>query len=321
MNCTLSNNTAGYGGGIWNFGILNIVNSTFTSNNATHRGGAIRTWGTLTITGSNFVKNSATENSGAISNYQGTTTAHFNRFIANSSNDINSESGSVNALNNWWGTNTSPSGRVSGTVNTTTWLVLTITVNPNAIHPLETSTVTSDLTHDQNGIYYNPVSGHVPDGIPLTFGGTLGTLNPTTTTIINGIGSSTFTAGIIPGTAILNSTVDNQTVNTSLRTDAKAIVVITQTVNGASTGIQNLNVGDKVTYLITANNNGPNTVTQINIKDIIPVGLTGLIITPSVGTYNSTSGIWNIPTITSGSNAVLNITGIIGPTLARVKHN
>ena len=104
--------------------------------------------------------------------------------------------------------------------------------------------------------------------------------------------------------------------NTSIKIDAKAIVVITQTVNNASTGTQNLNVGDKVTYLITANNNGPNTVTQINIKDIIPTGLTGLIITPSVGTYNSTTGIWNIPSITSGNNAILNITGIIGPTLA-----
>jgi len=96
----------------------------------------------------------------------------------------------------------------------------------------------------------------------------------------------------------------------------KADVSLSQTVNGASSGSVSVNVGDKLTYLITATNNGPDSATLINIRDLVPNGLTGVTITPSVGNYNSTTGVWSIPSLASGVSATLNITGTVGPSMA-----
>ena len=107
---TFTGNTAGHNGGaIANDGILSVTDSTFTGNSAGNFGGAIASDGTLTITGSNFESNTAINVGGAIANiYPGTLTANFNRFFGNtapSGSAINSNSGTVDATNNWWGSN------------------------------------------------------------------------------------------------------------------------------------------------------------------------------------------------------------------------
>ncbi|MTK63720.1 MAG: DUF11 domain-containing protein [Methanobacterium sp.] len=88
-----------------------------------------------------------------------------------------------------------------------------------------------------------------------------------------------------------------------------AEVALSQTTSGT-----NVNVGDTVTYTVTAKNNGPDTATNILISDNIPSGLTNVIITPSIGTYSN--GVWTIPTLTSSQTATLTITGTVGPTMA-----
>lgn len=98
----------------------------------------------------------------------------------------------------------------------------------------------------------------------------------------------------------------------------KADVSLSQTVNGASSGNLVLNVGDRLTYIITASNGGPDAATQINIRDLVPGGLTGVTVTPSVGTYDSTTGIWTILSLANGTSATLNITGLVGPTMAGI---
>ena len=77
------------------------------------------------------------------------------------------------------------------------------------LHRGGVSSITADLTHDQNGVYHDPTLGHVPDGIPVTFSGTLGTLNPQLLTTINGVGIQLYTAGILPGIANINAIIDN----------------------------------------------------------------------------------------------------------------
>ena len=84
----------------------------------------------------------------------------------------------------------------------------------------------------------------------------------------------------------------------------EANVVLSQTGNYS---------GNTVTFVVTATNNGPDTATNINILDLIPSGLTGVTITPSIGTYNSTTGIWTINSLLNGTFATLNITGIAVP--------
>ena len=124
-----------------------------------------------------------------------------------------------------------------------------------------------------------------------------------------------FNAGYVPGVATITATTNGYTNNTTVTVSSLANVRINQTVNTP------VNVGDKVTFLVTATNNGPNTATNINIRDIIPAGLTGVIVTPSVGTYNSTTGIWTIPSLLNGSSAVLNITGTVSAAMAGIITN
>ena len=71
--------------------------------------------------------------------------------------------------------------------------------------------------------------------------------------------------------------------------------------------------GNNVTFIVTATNKGPDTATNININDLIPSGLTGVTVTPSVGSYNSTTGIWTIDNLINGATATLNITGTAVP--------
>jgi len=60
-------------------------------------------------------------------------------------------------------------------------------------------------------------------------------------------------------------------------------------------------VGQKITYAITATNNGPITAASVNVSDVLPASLTYVSSTP-VGQYNPATGIWTIGTMTNGSN-------------------
>ena len=226
-NCIFTSNTvkttnSGYGGGAIAFGnsgkqptgILTVNNSNFSSNLAAY-GGTIYNSGISSIIGCNFLNNSATVSGDSIYNTK-TLTLNFNRIIG-TGNAITSPSGSVNAKINWWGSNSSPSGKVSGNVDASAWLVLTTNATPSSITTKGTSNITADITHDQNGVYYIPANGHVPDGIPISFTRTLGTVNPDTTTINNGDASTTFTA-TTPSTANITATVDGclNTTNVSI---------------------------------------------------------------------------------------------------------
>lgn len=87
-----------------------------------------------------------------------------------------------------------------------------------------------------------------------------------------------------------------------INSEITANVVLTKTVNSP------VNVGDIVTYTVTATNNGPNTASGILINDVAPSVLGNPTITPSATTtyYN---GVWIIPTLTNGASTTLTITG------------
>ncbi len=95
----------------------------------------------------------------------------------------------------------------------------------------------------------------------------------------------------------------------------KADIVLTQTVNGA--GSTKVNVNDIVTYIITAANNGPDNATGLEITDLLPVGfIFQSANTHGTGTFNQTTGIWNIGSLVNGATATLNITGLAGSSMA-----
>nr|WP_255590928.1 Ig-like domain-containing protein [Methanobacterium spitsbergense] len=237
-NSTFTSNSAIYNGGaISNYGTVTVTDSTFTTNSANSGGGSIFNNGntsTLTVNNSTFTSNSANSGGGAINNFYGTLNVSFCRIIGNTPYDIYSSGGSCDVDYNWWGTNYVGSNPVTAerVVGTTVskWLVLTTTSDPNTINTGETSNITADLLHDQDGVYQNPIDRHVPNGIVVNFASdALGTINPLTGTMINGEASTIFTAGLNPGISTTTSTVDTETVNTDVTINENVPPVVTST--------------------------------------------------------------------------------------------
>ncbi len=60
-----------------------------------------------------------------------------------------------------------------------------------------------------------------------------------------------------------------------------------------------------VNFTITATNNGPENATELDINETIPTGLTLVQATPSQGTYNQLTNLWEVGTLPNGSSATL----------------
>ena len=226
-NCTFTNNyDADQGGAIATYMVIINVNNCSFINNMAFTGGAINNAGNLgnnnnlTVTNSTFMNNTAVlGGGGAICNVMAWTVIHFSTIIgntANQGNSINCQGGSVNATQNWWGSNSGPSTSDNiGSVICNPWMVLTITASPNFILNNGNSTITLDLLHDSNNTIYDPAYGHVPDGIPVNFITTLGTIM-SQLNIVNGIASSTLSCASLGGTAYIIGSADNQSVLTQV---------------------------------------------------------------------------------------------------------
>ncbi len=63
--------------------------------------------------------------------------------------------------------------------------------------------------------------------------------------------------------------------------------------------------GDFLTYTVSVTNNGPRNATNFKVIDQLPSGVTLQSSNPSVGTYNSSTGVWNIGTFVNGATASL----------------
>ncbi len=77
-----------------------------------------------------------------------------------------------------------------------------------------------------------------------------------------------------------------------------------------------LTPGTTVSYTITLTNSGPSTDTGVQVKDLLPAGLTFVSATPSQGTYTSGTGIWNVGVLPVGSVTLTinaTVTGAVSP--------
>ena len=253
-NCTFdSNNAVNYGGAIYNTGTINLTDCIFTGNaayegsaiyndhgsstlssciitgNTADAAGAIYSYRSSTnITSSTFNNNTATYG-GAIYNTEGSCTLQFNRIVGNTAdygNDIYCGSGSkLNAEYNWWGSNDDPSVKVIG-AKVSKWLVLTVNSISTLIKGNEVSNIIADLLHDNTGIYQDPASGHIPDGINIVFDTTLGTID-NSVSLINGAAQSILKAGSTSGVATVSAAADSQTSYTLVNVDATSPTVTT----------------------------------------------------------------------------------------------
>jgi len=89
-------------------------------------------------------------------------------------------------------------------------------------------------------------------------------------------------------------------------TPRSADLSLTKTVNNPSP-----TVNSNVTFTITVSNSGPDNATGVTVNDDLPAGLTFVSSTPSVGTYDSGTGIWTIGGLNNNATASLQIVATV----------
>ncbi|WP_374172416.1 choice-of-anchor L domain-containing protein [Flavobacterium tructae] len=72
-------------------------------------------------------------------------------------------------------------------------------------------------------------------------------------------------------------------------------------------------VGCGVTFTLTASNAGPSNSTNTKVTDLLPSGYTFVSATPSVGTYNSINGVWDVGLLNIGAAPTLSIVATVKP--------
>lgn len=232
-----------------------------------------------TITGNTIINNLRGI---GLNNYVETIQAEaitFNRIYNNSEyNYINLQplSHGLPGVNyNWWGSN-DPAvfvTKISGIGTFGPWLYMTINATPTTINNGETSLITVSFNNAYDGVTitpFDPATGHIPDGTPVTFTTDLGsigceTIDKETT---GGIATATLTADELAGIAHITGTTDAQTINTEVTINPKSSLYLTVTPDKT-----NPVVGDTVIYTLKVGNNGPDTATDVVVTYIVPEGL------------------------------------------------
>jgi uncharacterized repeat protein (TIGR01451 family) len=70
-------------------------------------------------------------------------------------------------------------------------------------------------------------------------------------------------------------------------------------------------VGNTIKYLLTVNNRGPYSANGVTMTELLSSKLQFVSAIPSQGTYNPTTGIWNVGTLANGASATLTINAIV----------
>ena len=217
-SCTFYNNTAAIGGAIHNFGngILTVTNSSF-NNNAAGLGGAIYSnnlgslfvkncffdsniggdngaiffggttsnlWAECNITENIFKNNTACFGTVFYNGINGVSHSYFNfnRIYGTNNYDVFNEYAlnKIDAKYNWWGSNYGPNTYSTSSdcnIDTSHYMVLTIN-NPSNMTYGENATISTDMLHDNTGVYQDPKFGVIPDGVPVKLNTTNGNISP-----------------------------------------------------------------------------------------------------------------------------------------------
>ncbi|WP_026463392.1 T9SS C-terminal target domain-containing protein [Adhaeribacter aquaticus] len=200
-------------------------------------------------------------------------------------------------------------------------ITYTLTVTNNSLNEATNVRVTDVLSGNLAFVDYVATRNGVADN-SITFNqGTgffaVGSVAPKQTVVIN-IRATITAAGIVPNTAtVIGNEVDpnpgdNSGGVTIVVPVASADLSVVKTIEPASGPFT---VGTRITYVITAKNNGPNNATGVLVTDILPEGITfdlsAITATTGNNTYNPTTGIWTIGPLANGATQVLRIPGTI----------
>ena len=223
----------------------------------------------------------------------------------------------VNATADGYTTNSVEAAYV--TINKVANLSITKADNPDPV--LAGNQLTYTITVTNNGPDYAE-NVQIQDSIPGILQNVthdsfnLGTIDPgqSMTITINGtVPSSTLLGTIIINTATVTTTTTEtdlayNSVTATTNADTLADVDIFKVVDNARP-----DVGDIVTFTVTAHNYGPSDATNIQIEDIMPADFIDVIVTVSKGIYSG--GVWTL-NLTNGEEATFNLTGKVSAVMA-----
>lgn len=95
-----------------------------------------------------------------------------------------------------------------------------------------------------------------------------------------------------------------------------AIVYPTSTDLSVTKTADNLapNVGDQVTFTVTASNAGPGTATGVVVTDQLEAGFTYASSSTTQGSFDPGTGVWSVGTLPAGTSEVLTLVATVNPT-------
>lgn len=226
----VTGNTAISSNGVIGILLRNAETNTIASNTIAGNGWAgiaLDTNNDNTITANNIINNPL-----GIYLINSSADIHFNRIVGNYYGVYSEGNRTTDAINNWWGTNSTPANIVSGAIDYDPWLVLSIDSSAVTVTHSSTSDcdITADLTHNNQGEDTSS-SGALPDGIPVNFTKTLGTINSQATTR-SGKAVAILTSSTGSDATTITATLDNQTVSGVFR---KSFSTIQAAVNDSHT--------------------------------------------------------------------------------------
>ena len=71
------------------------------------------------------------------------------------------------------------------------------------------------------------------------------------------------------------------------------------------------NVGDTITYTVALRNFGPDPAFGVQVRDQLSPGVSFVSAAPSQGTYDSTTGVWTVGTVTTAAPLTLRLTVVV----------
>ncbi|MBO3700897.1 DUF11 domain-containing protein, partial [Roseivirga sp. E12] len=186
-------------------------------------------------------------------------------------------------------------------------VIFTVTLRNDGPDAATSVAVTDQLPSGYTFVSANASQGSYVSGTGVWTVGTIGNSASAVLSIratVLATGDFTNTATITASDQFDTDTADN-TSSTSV-TLQEADIALTKVVDNATA-----NVGENVTFTVTATNNGNDAATNLQVLDQLPSGYTFVSSTSTQGTFTSGTGIWAIGTLPKDGVVTLEVVATV----------
>ena len=324
-NSVSNNSTSGVSGGASNSGFGNIVryNGGRGANRASSNGGGGGGSSAGYSANGNYTNPQSTS-TGATAPLGGGNGGNGRTGSGGNGNAGTAPGGGGGGANRSSGSSATGGNGANGQVIIHTFYNISITKTVTNTAPLVganvtfTVTVTNNTASSASGV---SVLDQLPNGLTHVSNSGGGSYNSTTG--IWNIGelapSATTSLTIIATVNETGSYVNTATISANLENQGNSTSSITLFPQKPTTNLQlskEVNntmplIGENVVFTLFAHNAGPQNATGVEIDDILPFGFTHV---SNSGGYDTTSGVWTIGALNSGTSATLTLTAMVNPT-------